>query len=82
MTPQELRALRQRLGCSRRQLAGWVAVTPQTVGNWERGRYAPTGPAEALLRLIAGYVELAGKRKLHRSRIAALIFGGPPPVHP
>lgn len=42
MAPEEIKALRQELGCSARELAAALAVTQETVLAWERGELFPT----------------------------------------
>lgn len=37
-TPEHLRELRQRLGCTRTDLCRWLGIGQQTHANWEHGR--------------------------------------------
>jgi len=42
MSPEDLKALRQTLGCTARELAAALAVEPDTIVSWERGELFPT----------------------------------------
>ena len=46
---------------SQRDFANFFGVSVKTLQNWEQNRRKPTGPAEALLRLIAAQPRLARK---------------------
>lgn len=41
MTPSQVRAIRQTLGLSRRELAARLGVSPVTVASWEQGERHP-----------------------------------------
>lgn len=41
MTPAQLRAARERLGLTQRQLAEALPAHPNTVARWERGEIPP-----------------------------------------
>ena len=45
--------VRQRTGLSQAEFARSIGVAKGTLLNWEHGRRHPTGPAQALLALIA-----------------------------
>nr|WP_318384452.1 NadS family protein [uncultured Enterobacter sp.] len=49
----EIKAIRQASGLSQAKFANLIAVSVDTLKNWEQGRRNPTGPARALLRAIA-----------------------------
>ena len=49
--PADLKALREREGASRADLAFSLGVSPETVAQWERGKRRPSGPALKLLSL-------------------------------
>lgn len=51
--PEDVRAIRQRLGTSQAEFALLIGVSVATVRNWEQGRRVPEGPARALLRVAA-----------------------------
>ena len=54
LTPDTVRALRQRLGVTQDQLAARLGCSTQAVSFWERGTRTPTGLyAAALRRLMA-----------------------------
>ena len=54
MTGRELKAARLKSGLSRQQLARIVAVGPETVWRWERGkRHISDMTAELLQRVLA-----------------------------
>jgi transcriptional regulator with XRE-family HTH domain len=42
MAPEDIKALRQELGCTARELAAALSVTQDTVLAWERGDLFPT----------------------------------------
>lgn len=51
--PDDVRAIRQRLGLSQEQFAARFGFSVETIRNYEQGHRRPTGPARALLRVIA-----------------------------
>jgi putative transcriptional regulator len=51
--PGEIQSARKRLGLSQPQFADVFGVSTSTLRNWEQGRYAPSGAAKALLKVIA-----------------------------
>jgi putative transcriptional regulator len=52
--PDDVRAIRQRLGLRQEQFAGRYGFSVETIRNYEQGHRRPTGPARVLLRVIAG----------------------------
>ena len=48
-----VRALRDQLGMSQRQLAEELGVRQQTVSEWETGVYRPRGASARMLRHVA-----------------------------
>jgi DNA-binding transcriptional regulator YiaG len=52
-TPQEVKALRRRLGMSQARFARCFGFTIDTVQQYEQGRRRPSGPAATLLLVIA-----------------------------
>jgi MoxR-like ATPase len=52
-SPDEVRAIRQRLGKTQAEFAVMIGVSLATLRNWEQGRRVPDGPARALLRVAA-----------------------------
>jgi DNA-binding transcriptional regulator YiaG len=73
MTPNELREARCKLGLSAAGLARALEMGTnggRTVRHWERGDYAPSGPAQVAIRLM-----LAQARSAARDALAAV------PVH-
>jgi transcriptional regulator with XRE-family HTH domain len=48
-----IRALRERLGLTQRELADDLGVRQQTVSEWETGIYRPRGASARMLRLVA-----------------------------
>lgn len=57
----EVKAIRERTGLSQRRFAVLIGVSQRTLENWEQGRRHPTGPAKALLRILAADPEQAVK---------------------
>jgi putative transcriptional regulator len=52
-SPDQVRALRARLGLTQVQFARRFGFTLDTVQQYEQGRRRPSGPASTLLRVIA-----------------------------
>lgn len=53
--------LRKQLGASQTEFASMIHVSVGTIRNWEQGRRTPTGPAKALLMLVAAMPKQARK---------------------
>jgi putative transcriptional regulator len=49
----DVRAIRKAADISQSQFARLVGVNLRTLQNWEQGRTRPTGPARALLKIVA-----------------------------
>jgi putative transcriptional regulator len=60
-----IRAIRERTRLSQSQFAHLIGVSVKTLQNWEQDRRHPTGPAAALLKIIAYEPHLAMKA-IHR----------------
>ena len=60
-----VRAIRERTSLSQSEFADLIGVSIKTLQNWEQDRRRPTGPAAALLRIIAHNPGLA-LRAIHR----------------
>ena len=45
-------SIRNDLGLSQSRFAAILGVSIKTLQNWEQGRRKPTGPAQALLRVV------------------------------
>jgi putative transcriptional regulator len=56
-----IRAIRERTRLSQSDFASLMGVSVKTLQNWEQDRRRPTGPAVALLRIIAYEPKLAMK---------------------
>lgn len=61
-----VRAIRERTSLSQSEFADLIGVSIKTLQNWEQDRRRPTGPAAALLQIIAHEPKLALKA-IHRS---------------
>ena len=53
LTPEEIRALREREGAMQAVFARYVNVTTGLISQWERGEKHPQGASLKLLSLIA-----------------------------
>ncbi len=53
--PDDIKAIRQRLGKSQTEFALMIGVSVATLRNWEQGRRSPEGPARALLKVAAAH---------------------------
>ncbi len=60
-----VRAIRERTSLSQSEFATLIGVSVKTLQNWEQDRRRPTGPAAALLQIIAHEPQLAMKA-IHR----------------
>lgn len=49
----DVKAIREQFGLSQSEMAMFMQVSKRTLENWEQGRRGPTGPAQALLRIMA-----------------------------
>lgn len=49
----EVAAVREQTGLSQTRFARLIGVSKRTVENWEQGRRTPSGPARALLKIVA-----------------------------
>ncbi len=56
-----VRAIRERTSLSQSEFAELIGVSVKTLQNWEQDRRRPTGPAAALLTIIAHEPQLAVK---------------------
>jgi putative transcriptional regulator len=61
-----IRAIRERTSLSQSEFALLIGVSVKTIQNWEQDRRQPTGPAAALLRIIAHEPKLA-VQAIHRT---------------
>lgn len=53
------RRVRRRLGLTQREFSQRIDVPLDTIRNWEQGKREPTGPARALLKILARNPEIA-----------------------
>ena len=56
-----VRAIRERTSLSQSEFADLIGVSVKTLQNWEQDRRRPTGPAAALLRIIAYKPQFAAR---------------------
>lgn len=61
-----VREIRERTHLSQSEFAQLIGVSIETLQNWEQDRRRPTGPAVALLRIIAHEPQLA-VNAIHRA---------------
>ena len=69
-TPDDIRSIRHRLGLSQDQFAARFGFSVETIRNYEQGHRRPTGPARALLRVIAAEPEAVERALGHVSAVA------------
>ncbi|MFC2172874.1 NadS family protein [Acidobacteriota bacterium] len=55
--PEDIKAIRTKLGKSQAEFALMIGVSVATLRNWEQGRRSPEGPARALLKVAANNPE-------------------------
>jgi putative transcriptional regulator len=60
-----VRAIRERTSLSQSEFAQLIGVSIKTLQNWEQDRRRPTGPAAALLSVIAYEPKMAVKAIHH-----------------
>ena len=53
MTEPDIRGIREAAKISQTQFAKLIGVNVRTLQNWEQNRTRPTGPARALLKIVA-----------------------------
>jgi DNA-binding transcriptional regulator YiaG len=56
---QDVKAIREKLHLSQFAFASLIRVNVRTLQNWEQRRRRPTGPAAALLKIVANAPEVA-----------------------
>ncbi len=61
---QDVKAIRENLHLSQSEFANLMRVNVRTLQNWEQHRRRPSGPAAALLKIVANAPE-AALRALH-----------------
>ena len=59
MGSPKVKAIREKTSLSQPEFAQLIGVSVKTLQNWEQARRRPTGPAVALLRIIAQEPKLA-----------------------
>jgi DNA-binding transcriptional regulator YiaG len=57
----DVKAVRENIGLSQSEFARLMRVSVKTLQNWEQHRRHPTGPAAALLKIVAAAPEMALK---------------------
>jgi HTH-type transcriptional regulator / antitoxin MqsA len=57
LSPQDIRAIRERLGYTQAQLEGALRVGPKTVVRWEKGTVRQSRAVDRLLRVLATHPE-------------------------
>ena len=60
----DVKAVREQTGLSQHDFARLLCVSVRTLQNWEQNRRHPTGPASALLKIVASAPDVA-LRSLH-----------------
>ena len=63
----DVQAIRKKTGLSQSEFAEMIRVSVKTLQNWEQKRRSPTGPASALLHIVAKEPQTAVKA-LHTRR--------------
>jgi putative transcriptional regulator len=65
MGPDEVRAVRYKLGLSQSEFALMIGISLATLQAWEDGRHTPDGPAQALLRVAFRNPKIVAKALGH-----------------
>ena len=58
LTPEEIKAIRARIGVSQSAFAVLMNISVRTVQDWEQGRRRPEGPAQSLLAIASARPEV------------------------
>jgi DNA-binding transcriptional regulator YiaG len=61
VAPPDVKAVREQTGLTQREFAQLMRVSIKTLQNWEQHRRNPTGPAAALLKIVATAPDVALK---------------------
>jgi Predicted transcriptional regulator len=61
VTTPDAKAVREQIGLSQSAFAQLLQVSVKTLQNWEQHRRNPTGPAAALLKIVAAAPDVALK---------------------
>lgn len=61
MAAPDAKAVREQIGLSQSEFAKLMRVSVKTLQNWEQHRRHPTGPAAALLQIMAKAPDVAMK---------------------
>jgi putative transcriptional regulator len=61
ITAQDVKALRESAHVSQSEFARLIGVSRRTLENWEQNRTVPSGPARALLKIVAANPDAAIK---------------------
>ena len=56
---QDVKALRESIKVSQADFARLIGVSKRTLENWEQKRTQPSGPARALLKIVAANPKMA-----------------------
>jgi len=56
---QDVKAIRENLRLSQSEFANLIRVNTRTIQNWEQRRRRPSGPAAALLKIVAAAPQAA-----------------------
>ena len=59
--PQDVKMLRESIKVSQADFARLIGVSKRTLENWEQKRTQPSGPARALLKIVAADPKAAMK---------------------
>ncbi len=57
----DIKKIRNDLNLSQPVFARMIGVSLKTLRNWEQGRRQPTGPAQALLKVVQDYPEIVAR---------------------
>jgi transcriptional regulator with XRE-family HTH domain len=77
MTPDEVKAVRKVLGCSARELAAVLDVTPDVVLAWEKGELFPTKRHVDLLAELKERGPSAVPRRSKRHKTPMMLLSDP-----
>ena len=71
ITEPDIRAIREAAEISQSQFAKLIGINVRTLQNWEQHRTRPTGPARALLKIVASNPKWQSRRCTRKTCVSS-----------